>query len=190
MQIERILRPNHLIILLLLASFIVRFLFQSPWLDSWDSVQFTMAMTNYSVPHHQPHPFGFPVYIGMGKIVNLFLNNPQQSLILISVICGVASIYLTFVLGSKLYNEYAGIIAAFLLSISPAHMQFSVIVMSDIINQFFVILILTLIIFGLANKWLFYLGSVVVGLSFGIRPTDSLILFLAIFIYLLLSRSG
>lgn len=181
-------RPNQLITILLLSSLIVRLLFRSQWLDCWDSVQFSLALTDYSVPNHQPHPPGFPVYIGMGRIIAFFLNDPQQSLVLISIISGVASIYLTYVLGSKLYNEYVGLIAAFLLSISPAHMQFSVVVMADIVNLFIVILVLTLIILGLDKQWQFYLGSVTLGLSFGIRPTDSAILFLAIFLFIVFCR--
>lgn len=187
-QFNSFFKFKLLIVILLVVSFIVQFQFQSQWLECWDSVQFTMAILDYSVPAHQPHPPGFPVYIVMGKLINFILNDPQQSLILVSIITGISSIYLTYILGSKLFNEHVGFLAAFLLSICPAQLQFSVIVMADIVNQFIVVLILTLVIFGLANKKFFYIGLIILGLSFGIRPTDSFIILVSVFIYIVIKN--
>ena len=58
--------------LLIAFAFITRIIFASPYLEDWDSVQFAMAISRYSIPEHLPHAPGYPIYILMGKLINIF----------------------------------------------------------------------------------------------------------------------
>ena len=51
------------ILFIVVLSLILRLLYISPWLEDWDSVQFALAMNNYSLDLHQPHAPGYPLYI-------------------------------------------------------------------------------------------------------------------------------
>jgi hypothetical protein len=42
---------------------------RSHWLDDWDSVNFAFGLDDFDVIKHWPHPPGYPVYIGAGKLV-------------------------------------------------------------------------------------------------------------------------
>jgi ABC-type transport system involved in cytochrome bd biosynthesis fused ATPase/permease subunit len=53
----------YFVIILLIICFFVRFLNISPWLVEWDSVRFALALKEYSIPLHQPHPQGYFLYI-------------------------------------------------------------------------------------------------------------------------------
>jgi len=66
-----------------------------------------------------------PVYIYLtAPIVGLFGLNPV-SVRLVSVLAGIAGVYLLYLLGSELKNKQLGIIAAALLAITPWHVILS-----------------------------------------------------------------
>lgn len=60
----------------------------------------------------------------------------------VSILLGIGSIFLTFVLGKRLYNENVGLLAAIFLSLSLYHVQSSSLATLDVPNSFFFILTL------------------------------------------------
>lgn len=78
-----------LIILTLFVGFLLlRLPFRSHYPVNWDAVQFAMAIEDFDIQTHQPHPPGYIGYVALGKLVNVFLNDPHESLALLGIIGG------------------------------------------------------------------------------------------------------
>lgn len=167
-----------IISLVVVLSFVIRYIFRSNYLDEWDSVNFALAIKDYSISLHQPHPPGYPIYIFFGRVVDYFLNDPVQSLIFISIIFGSLSIMSIYLISSKFFDKRVGIISAVILSLTPAHMFFSEVAMSDITGLFFEITTVYLLYIGLENKRYLYFASFILGITVGIRATDIILLIL------------
>lgn len=122
------------------------------------------------------YPTFFHYFIGMlSLLLKLIfkLNNWSFNIMyitilgrLVSAFLGVGSIFLTFVLGKRLYNEKVGLLAAVFLSLSLYHVQSSGLATLDVPNSFFLILTIYLA-FRMYNepKTIFYFLT---GVSLGI----------------------
>ncbi|MEZ4523336.1 MAG: glycosyltransferase family 39 protein [Thermomicrobiales bacterium] len=73
---------------LFLGFLIVRLPFRTSYPVNWDAVQFLLGIQNFDVRHHQPHPPGYIGYIGLGKLLNVFIHDPHLTLTMISVVAG------------------------------------------------------------------------------------------------------
>jgi len=61
---------------------------QGPW--DWDEILFCLAIDNYDVALHQPHPAGFPLFIFLGKIARLFVSTDFHALQAVNVLASMA----------------------------------------------------------------------------------------------------
>ncbi len=50
------------------AYFAAHLLFLAPSLEDIDSINFAMALRDFDPAKHQPHPPGYPVYVGLGRV--------------------------------------------------------------------------------------------------------------------------
>lgn len=89
---------KKVLIVIFLFGFILRIGYLSNWLEDWDSVQFALALHNFSIVDHQPHPPEYPLYILMAKAINFFVNNNTLSLTLLSAIAGAVTIIPFYIL--------------------------------------------------------------------------------------------
>jgi len=170
---------------IVLISFALRMLLRSNYLDDWDSVQFVLALQNYSIVYHQPHPPGYPVYIFLGRAANMLLANGQLSLTVMSAIFGSLCLIPTYLLSRELFEERTAAVAAIMLSLAPAAFIFSEVVMSDIVSMFFVAATAYLLYLGISSRKHYYLAAFALGITIGVRQTDFMLisLFLLVAIY-------
>src|SRR3972149_598098 len=56
-----------------------RWPYRARMLYNWDAVQFALALKEYDVAKHQPHPPGYILYVGLGRLLNSFLHAPTLS---------------------------------------------------------------------------------------------------------------
>jgi hypothetical protein len=63
---------------------------RSRWLDDFDSVNFALALDDFDVTKHQPHPPGYPIYVAAGKLVHLVIGDHAAALTLVSSLAGGA----------------------------------------------------------------------------------------------------
>jgi len=75
---------------------------RSPSLDDWDSINFAKAVVRFSVADQQPHPPGYPAYVLLASIVNLFMHDPLTSLTLLSALTGAAGVAFLYLLAADL----------------------------------------------------------------------------------------
>lgn len=174
------------IILIAIISFILRVNLRSNYLDDWDSIQFALAIDDYSIAAHQPHPPGYPVYIFLARLIHLVIPNVTDSLIYLSILFGVLSIIAIYLLGKTFFGEIVGVMSALMLSFTPAHLEFSDVAMSDIVSLFFIIITIYLLYNSTSSREYLYLGSISLGITIGIRQTD--ILLIPLYLIFLVAR--
>jgi hypothetical protein len=57
---------------------------RGPW--DWDEILFCLALGDYDVAVHQPHPAGFPLFILLGKLARLFAGSDFHALQAVNVV--------------------------------------------------------------------------------------------------------
>lgn len=135
-------KPISLIIDIGLAVLVVltRILSASKYLHKWDSVQFALALHDYDITRHQPHPTGYPGYIGLGWIARLFTSDDNSALIAVGIISGVVIAVGVHHLGRFFLGNRGGFIAGLLATLNPLLWFFSSIALSYIAGLAFAVL--------------------------------------------------
>lgn len=62
---------------------------QSLW--EWDEILFVRGILAFDPVHHSPHPPGYPLLIGLGKLVNTVMGDPFASLVALNVLGSLVS---------------------------------------------------------------------------------------------------
>lgn len=99
-------------------------LLRLPWVlptpANWDAVQFSLAIDRFDLHHHQPHPPGYILYVALGRLANLVVNDPPVALALLSVAFGAAATALIYFLARQVFEDRAiALGAGLLLAASP-----------------------------------------------------------------------
>src|SRR5437016_1458587 len=85
------LRTQHLVILTTLAVLVAlsRFVALSRSIWDWDEGLFCLALRDYNVVLHHPHPPGFPLFIGAAKLVRMVIGDDFHALRAVSLIASM-----------------------------------------------------------------------------------------------------
>lgn len=161
---------NKIVVLLFGIALLSRLSFISPWLQDWDSVQFALGAQNFNVVLHQPHPPGYPLYILLTKLLNLFFRNITISLTFLSALAGASLVIPLFILTQKMFDRSSAIIATCFYLVLPVSWVMSEVATSNTLGLF----LLTcwgLIIFLSGSKNSFIIG-LIAGLILGFRASD------------------
>ena len=103
-----------------LLGVLLRLPCQSHILHEWDSVQFALALDNFDIRLHQPHPPGmFVFYILLGRLCHLFIPDANASLVCLSTIATGLATATIFILTSNWLGRATGRIIALVLLTSP-----------------------------------------------------------------------
>jgi Dolichyl-phosphate-mannose-protein mannosyltransferase len=113
-------RESALVGVLGILTVLSRIPFQSRILDSTDAVNYALALHQFNISLHQPQPPGYPVYILLGRALNLILQNDLASLVWLSAIFSGLSVVMLYLVGRRLFNPKVGLIGALLLASSTA----------------------------------------------------------------------
>jgi 4-amino-4-deoxy-L-arabinose transferase-like glycosyltransferase len=88
-------------------------------LYNWDAVQFALALREYDVVKHQPHPPGYILYVGLGRLVNAWLADPTAAYVALAVAFSGVTTFVVYVLARNVYDRRTALAAATLLAVSP-----------------------------------------------------------------------
>lgn len=88
-------------------------------LYNWDAVQFALALREYDVVKHQPHPPGYILYVALGRLVNAWLDNPTAAYVLLAVVGSGLTTFVVYYLARAIYDRATALAAATLLAVSP-----------------------------------------------------------------------
>jgi hypothetical protein len=107
-------------LVLLMLGIATRVPFRSSILHHWDSVNFALALEQFDIRSHQPHPPGtFLLYVVSGRLVQRLLHDANTSLVALSIAATGVAAALTFVLATRWFGRRTGWLASLLLLSSP-----------------------------------------------------------------------
>lgn len=84
------------------------------------------------------------IFANTGDLAALYFQDPTIFYLsgrIMFAIFGVATILLTYMIASRIFNRSTGLIAATFLSLSPLHVQFSKLIRTDILMTFFILVV-------------------------------------------------
>src|SRR5262245_9289525 len=93
--------------------------YRARMLYTWDAVQFALALGEYDVVKHQPHPPGYILYVGLGRLVNAWLDNPTAAYVVLAVVFSGLTTFVVYFLARAAYDRATALVAATLLAVSP-----------------------------------------------------------------------
>src|SRR4051794_18727600 len=86
----------------------------------WDEALFCLGMRSYDVTSHHPHPPGFPVYIGLAKLVRFVIHDDFRALQAINLAAGMLLFPAVFMLARELRFRFStAAVAATLCAFLP-----------------------------------------------------------------------
>ena len=162
---------------LFLVTVALRLPFTSQYLYHSDSVNMAFEIINFDVQHGAPQYPGYIVYIALSKLVNLVINDPQTTMVLISIISsGLASVAI-FYLGRDMFSKSTGLIAAIFLATSPLVWFYGEIALPHTLDLFATIIVVWLlyrIMEGETRLW--WITAFLMALLAGLRQQDLIFL--------------
>lgn len=153
-----------------------RFLAMARSLWDWDEALFCLGMRGYDVTSHHPHPPGFPVYIGLAKLLRFVVHDDFRSLQAINLVAGMLVFPAIFMLARELRFRFAtAAIAATLCAFLPNVWFFGGTAFSDVPSIVLVVYAAAFLFRGRHDANAYLIGTFLLALSMGIRPQNFLI---------------
>ncbi|HTY77265.1 MAG TPA: glycosyltransferase family 39 protein [Candidatus Bathyarchaeia archaeon] len=96
-----------------------RWPYRARMLYNWDAVQFALALREFDIAKHQPHPPGYLLYVALGRLLNMSLGDPNLAYVALAMVFSAATTAVVYVLARALYDRTTAAAAATLLAVSP-----------------------------------------------------------------------
>ena len=96
-----------------------RWPYRARMLYNWDAVQFALALREFDVAKHQPHPPGYLLYVALGRLLNIPLGDPNLAYVALAMVFSAATTVAVYWLARALYDRVTAAAAAALLAVSP-----------------------------------------------------------------------
>ncbi|MCA1724567.1 MAG: DUF2723 domain-containing protein [Thermomicrobia bacterium] len=95
-----------------LLTVATRLPFRSHRAFNWDAVNFVLALHDYDVRLHHPQPPGYPVFVAMGRVLQVVIPDPNNALVAVAMLLSAGAVAALYLLGRTLFGQATGIIAA------------------------------------------------------------------------------
>src|SRR5438876_1363432 len=100
-------------------TIVSRLPYRARMLYNWDAVQFALALNEYDVMKHQPHPPGYILYVALGRLVNHWLHDPTAAYVVLAVAFSGLTTFVVYYLARIVYDRATALASATLLAVSP-----------------------------------------------------------------------
>ncbi len=161
--------------LMTLAS---RWPYRARMLYNWDAVQFALALREFDIAKHQPHPPGYVLYVGLGRLMNATLGDPTQAYVTLAMVFSAATTFTVYWLARALYDRVTAASAGALLAVSPLFWFYGSVGLTYAGEAFGASLMALLASRTLAGSVThLYLGALCLGLAGGLRQSVLVLLF-------------
>src|SRR5262245_3429398 len=106
---------------LLLAglTIVTRLPFRARVMPTWDAIQFALALDEYDIVKHQPHPPGYILYVGLARAIRWLVGDPAGSLVWLALLASGVAVFIVYRLAWTLYDRATAVVATVLLATSP-----------------------------------------------------------------------
>ncbi|HSB40375.1 MAG TPA: glycosyltransferase family 39 protein [Methylomirabilota bacterium] len=101
------------------VTLLSRWPYRARMLYNWDAVQFALALREFDVAKHQPHPPGYLLYVGLGRLVNASLGDPALAYVTLAMLFSAGTTFVLYDLARRLHDRATAVAAASLLAVSP-----------------------------------------------------------------------
>lgn len=150
-----------------------RFMALARSLWDWDEALFSIALRDYDVAAHHPHPPGFPLFILAAKGVHLFMPSEFRSVQIVTMLGAVALFPLMMLFARELRMRFiTALIASTLLVFSPNVWIFGGSAFSDVPSLALSLLAVALLLRGCRSGGAYLAGALVLGIAAGFRPQN------------------
>jgi hypothetical protein len=167
---------KRILLALTLLAATTRLLAAAASLWDWDEALFALAVRDYDVTRHHPHPPGYPLFIAAGKLVHLFVADEFRALQVVVILAACALLPLLFALARELGFSFAtSVSAATLFAFLPNVWVYGGTAFSDVPAVAAGLAACTLLLRGRRDPRAFVLGAIVLGLAAGIRLPNLLL---------------
>jgi hypothetical protein len=89
------------------------------YLYYFDSANFALALDNFNPALHQPQPPGYPLFVGLTRLIHLFVLRPEHVFLIAGLLAACGAVVLIRLLARELFGAPAGMLAAALLASNP-----------------------------------------------------------------------
>jgi 4-amino-4-deoxy-L-arabinose transferase-like glycosyltransferase len=143
----------------------------------WDEALFALALRDYDVVAHHPHPPGFPLFIALAKaIASLTSLDAFHALQCVAVLSSLFLFPAMFFLARELrLRPFAALAASLLLAFFPNVWFYGGTAFSDVPSLVLALLAAALLLRGRRSDGALLAGAVVLGIAAGFRPQNLLI---------------
>ena len=142
----------------------------------WDEALFALAVRDYDVTRHHPHPPGYPLFIAAAKVVHLAVSDEFRALQVVVILSACALLPLLFAFARELGFSFATSLgAATLFAFLPNVWVYGGSGFSDVPALAIGLAACTLLLRGRRSPRDFLLGAVVLGLAAGVRLPNLLL---------------
>jgi hypothetical protein len=167
-----------------LLSLLLRLPFVSNALVNWDAVQFALATRSFDIARHQPHPPGYILYVGWGRLLTWITGDANTAFVLTSLIAGSLAVAVLYLLGREMLGARSALLAAALFALSPLVWYYSIVALTYAVESLFLLIVAWLcwraLVGGGERQAL--LASFVLGIAGGVRQS-TLVLLIPLWLY-------
>ncbi|HEV7767944.1 MAG TPA: glycosyltransferase family 39 protein [Thermoanaerobaculia bacterium] len=169
-------RQRAIVICVALVCAATRFLALARSVWDWDEALFTMAMRDYAVTLHHPHPPGFPVFIAIGRVVRLVIGDDFRALQAVNLVAAMLVCPAIYLFARELRLRFETcVIAAALFAFFPNVWFFGGGAFSDVPSIVLVLFAVTFLLRGARDRKAYWFGTLLLALAIGIRPQNFLV---------------
>ncbi len=137
--------------------------------DGYDGVGFVLALQRLDLARFQPQPPGYPLFVGLGRLVQALGVPPGAALAVVSALLLGLGIGALAAAVKRWAGPVAGWLSAALLTLSPLSYALGVATLSD--GAGLGGLLLSIYVWGRGGASAHLLGGALLGAALGIRPT-------------------
>jgi hypothetical protein len=101
-------------------------------LDDLDSVNFALALDDFDVAAHQPHPPGFPLYVALGRLLRPVISDPVACLTTLGAVLGAAGLAFLYLLVRRIGGPKTALLALVFTALTPLYWLDSVMALADV----------------------------------------------------------
>lgn len=168
-------------VLVMVALFVVGLLSRLPFvghiLYHWDSINFALGLQHFDIAAGQPHVPGYILYVFLGQLVNMLVNDAQFTLVGISVVSSGLAAAALYGLGKTMFSREIGLLAALLLASSPLYWFYSEIALPHSMDALVIVIAIWLLYRIKHGQESLVIPMVIwLGLAGGFRPQSEVFL--------------
>jgi uncharacterized membrane protein len=103
-----------------IATILSRLPFQINFPNSFDAINYMLALDHFDIRIGQPQAPGYPLYIMLGRIFNLLLQDRLNALVWVSTVFSGLGVIAIYLMAREMYGRRVALLAAVLLATSPS----------------------------------------------------------------------